>query len=303
MTTHHQSSEAGAPARAKPVVSFAEKPSIRMLRRIIPIAARIAPGLVTQRCLRLFLTPGRKKRPAWEAVHLASSRTEEVRIGERQVKVYRWGDSPRKILLCHSWGGRGTQLGDFIPPLVERGFEVVAFDAPGHGDSDGEQTDMVEYAKVVAELARGLGPLRAILGHSFGAGNAVYAMHEHGVVTDRVVLVGCFSDGEWVINRFAELLNIPATTLARMKSAHERRHGGRISWAKNFKIAEMAAKGSAPILIVHDKDDFEIPYTHARALDEAGGGRHRLLSTNKLGHRRIVRDASVIRGVSDFIAA
>lgn len=292
---------AGESPRTRPVVSFAKKPSIRLIRRLIPVAARIAPQFTAERCLRLFLTPGRQSRPRWEAAHLENCRVEQSHLEGKRVTVYRWGNSSKKVLLCHAWGGRGTQLADFVPALVERGFEVVAFDAPGHGDSEGDQTDMVEYAKVVAELARGLGPLRAIVGHSFGAGNVVYAMHRYGVAAERVVLLGCFSDGEWVIDRFGELLNIPTNTVSRMKSTHEKMHGGDIRWSRNFKIAEMAGSDPTPTLIVHDRNDFEIPYMHAQALVDAGSGKHRLLSTDNLGHRRIVRDSAVVRSVYEFI--
>ena len=131
MATPQKPTNPSTEVRRKPVVSFAEKPSIKILRRIIPIAARIAPKLTAKYCLQLFLTPGRKKRPDWESAHLAKSRIEEIHIEGQQVTVYRWGISHQRILLCHAWGGRGTQLGDFILPLVQSGYEVVAFDAPG----------------------------------------------------------------------------------------------------------------------------------------------------------------------------
>ncbi|WP_231668320.1 alpha/beta hydrolase [Ralstonia solanacearum] len=76
-------------------------------------------------------------------------------------------------MLCHAWGGRGTQLADFVPALLARGYEVLAFDAPGHGDSDGKQTDMVAYTRLIAWMAERFGPLHAIIGHSFGAGNTI----------------------------------------------------------------------------------------------------------------------------------
>ncbi|CAD18811.1 hypothetical protein ACQZ32_00595 [Ralstonia pseudosolanacearum] len=38
-----------------------------------------------------------------------------------------------------------ASLGVFFLPVTPQllGFAVVAFDAPGHGDSDGKQTDMI----------------------------------------------------------------------------------------------------------------------------------------------------------------
>src|SRR5438105_1441963 len=54
-----------------------------------------------------------------------------------EVAVYRWGKADRRILLVHGWGGKAAQFFSFVGPLLENGFEVIAFDAPAHGLSSG----------------------------------------------------------------------------------------------------------------------------------------------------------------------
>ncbi|AGH87641.1 alpha/beta hydrolase [Ralstonia pseudosolanacearum] len=197
-----------------------------------------------------------------------------------------------------------ASLGVFVLPVTPQllGFAVVAFDAPGHGDSDGKQTDMIAYTRLIAWMAERLGPLHAIIGHAFGAGNTIYSRRVHGFPVARMALLGGFSDGEWIIDRFAELLHIPAAATRQMKSIHEARHHGKIRWS-DFKLARMLGGASIPILLVHDRKDMEIPDVHAEAFQRESAGRIPLLTIEGLGHRKIVRNPDVIARVCDFLEA
>jgi pimeloyl-ACP methyl ester carboxylesterase len=204
--------------------------------------------------------------------------------------------------LCHGWSGRGSQMGAFAAPLVKAGFTVHAFDAPAHGTSGGTQTDMIEYAETLAGLVAALGPVHALVAHSFGAANAVIARHRHRFPVNRMALLSCFASGEWVLDRFAEFLNIPAPTLARMKALHEQRHGMSFKW-REMEISAMARQETAAFLFVHDRNDKEVPYAQMAGFSTAPPANFSFLSTDGLGHRRILRDPAVIREVCNFITA
>ncbi len=85
------------------------------------------------------------------------------------------------MLLVHGWEGRGSQLGAFVEPLVRAGLSVVAFDAPGHGDSPGRRLYLTDMADAIIDVERAVGPLHAIVAHSFGAA-AVLLAHQRGAV-------------------------------------------------------------------------------------------------------------------------
>jgi hypothetical protein len=53
------------------------------------------------------------------------------------------------------------------------------------------------------------------------------------------------------------------------------------------------------VLVVHDTDDREVPYADGRRLAEVFGAR--LITTNGLGHRRILYAPEVIDAVVEFI--
>ena len=54
-----------------------------------------------------------------------------------------------------------------------------------------------------------------------------------------------------------------------------------------------------PVLVVHDTDDREVPYADGERLAGVFGAR--LLTTNGLGHRRILYAPEVLAAVVEFI--
>src|SRR5918999_654246 len=59
----------------------------------------------------------------------ADARPFQVTSGRYTLAAWTWGDGPL-VLLAHGWNGDAAQLAGFVPPLLEAGFGVVAFDQP-----------------------------------------------------------------------------------------------------------------------------------------------------------------------------
>ena len=57
---------------------------------------------------------------------------------------------------------------------------------------------------------------------------------------------------------------------------------------------------NTPLLVVHDRDDRDTFWSEGAALVKAWPGA-RLMTTEGLGHRRILRDKGVIEDVTQFI--
>lgn len=141
---------------------------------------------------RLFFTPVRHRAPARERAVLGAAAREWIEFRGKRVAVWRWGHGPA-ILLAHGWSGRGGQLTAFVEPFLSAGFSVLTWDAPGHGRSQGERSDLLEFAALIDVLARREGRVRAIVGHSLGGAATVIACAA-GAPAERVVLVGAAAD-------------------------------------------------------------------------------------------------------------
>lgn len=281
---------------------FDTHPSLSLLRLLF-FVARVLPSAVTARlALQLFLTPGRRPITTPEVALRQQAEREEVLCRNRTVVTYRWGTGSRRILLCHAWGGRGTQFGHFVAPLLAQGYSVIAFDAPAHGASPGRRSDMVEYVSTVGLLGEKYGPFEAVIGHSFGAGNLLWAQRDRGLVASKIVLIGCFVHGIWVIEAFGEALRLPVDIVRRMCAVLEKKYPGELVWER-LSMLEILNATSVPLLVVHDRDDSVIPFAHAEQLHGSACGPSELFATSGLGHKRLLGDPGVVDRVVAFISA
>jgi pimeloyl-ACP methyl ester carboxylesterase len=62
----------------------------------------------------------------------------------------------------------------------------------------------------------------------------------------------------------------------------------------------LAPRMSAPLLVVHDEDDVDVPWQDGKTYVEAWP-ESTLLTTTGLGHRRILREPEVMKAVAAFI--
>lgn len=259
----------------------------------------VSPTIAAHAALNLFLTPPKNKRRDWEKNFLHGCKNTDISLGDKHIRLRTWGSGP-VVVLVHAWGGRGTQMGAFIKPLVSAGYQVVAVDGPAHGDSTGKRTDMFQFAAAINAAAGASGPVHAIVAHSFGAGCTLLAMREYGLLPTKLVLISCFASGIWVTENFAQKLSISRDVVHAMRKALERRYQNKWSW-EELEITDMVKSVTIPILLVHDTEDKETPYSHALAI-EKNGPTCQLFTTHGLGHRRILRDHGCIAKSVEFCA-
>lgn len=270
------------------------RPLVRLGNRVL---SALAPELGARLAERLFLTPPRPRRPAAEIELIASTRARPTYMGGRRIETWRWGAGP-SVLLVHSWGGRGAQLGAFIGPLVARGFSVVTFDAPGHGASDRGMTTIREMTSALRKVAASHGPLAGLIAHSLGAVTATRALYE-GLEVGAAIFIAPAADLVTPAVRFTEALGFSRTVRDRMQARVQARVGE--PWS-TFDVTTLAPALNTPLLVIHDRGDAEAPWQHGTAITSAWRGAE-MLMTDALGHRRIVRAPEVVAAAVTFVAA
>lgn len=270
--------------------------SVRLMRLAFQIGGRLAPKITGRWANYLWLRPQRYVPPAREHVLLAKAACMPLTHAGKHIAVYSWGSGPI-VLLVHGWSGRGAQMGAFVDPLVTAGYRVIAFDAPAHGRSTGEDSNLPEIGEVILELARQHGPLQAVIAHSFGVLATLYAIGE-GLNVARVVGISPPSSIEGLVDKFADGLAIPAAAMEVMRTLFEARFGLDL-WTRlsPLRLAQTTRIGA---LIIHDDTDREVSWQEGEALAKAWPGA-RLLRTSGLGHRRILRDPQVVSATLLFI--
>lgn len=271
--------------------------TLKMLRATLRWLALLSPRLAGRWLYRLWLTTHRFPEPEREALWRRHGTAFTVAGQNGPLSLYRWGEG-QCVLLLHGWNGRGTQLGGFTAPLTEAGYCAVALDAPGHGRSPGASTTIFEILDAVERVADAVGPLAGVITHSFGAMVIARALRD-GLPAARVVCIAPPARLAFLIDSFCRTVGAPAAARADLVRRLEDRFGGDIE--HQIAADSNAAGVSVPALIIHDRDDADVPWQQGELLANAWPGA-RLLLTRGLGHTRILRNRDVIQTSVDFIA-
>jgi pimeloyl-ACP methyl ester carboxylesterase len=198
--------------------------------------------------------------------------------------------------MLHGWGGRAAQWTSYVAPLVQRGFSVVAFDAPGHGASGRTLSSGVDFAHALEAVTDRVGGAHAVVAHSLGAAAVVIALRRR-LRCQRIVFLGPASDPPAWAGPFADRLGISARILEGMRRRSERRLG--LRWS-DLSIVQHASAFETPLLVIHDRDDMEVPWTEGAAIATAWPGA-RLVTTTGLGHNRLLRDPAAVAEAVGFV--
>jgi pimeloyl-ACP methyl ester carboxylesterase len=266
------------------------------IRGLLSGLSRVSPGTAASVATVLFRKPpGGRRRSDLPSSLFASGQRVDLKLDGRRLAVWRWGNGPT-ALLAHGWGSRGARLGDFVAPLTRAGFSVVAFDAPGHGASAGRLSSLPQFIAAIRAIGDRLGPLHAVVAHSMGGAATTLAI-ARGLDVKRAVFLAPAADPAGYSERFASVLGLSDDVVSRMKRGLERRFG--LPW-KEFDVLAAATTLAAPLLVIHDSEDRDVPLADGAAIAAAWPGA-RLVTTKGLGHRRIVHDSAVVERAVAFL--
>ncbi|HSN91371.1 MAG TPA: alpha/beta fold hydrolase [Anaeromyxobacteraceae bacterium] len=278
-------------------VRTAHPPAPRLLRAGVAALAAISPRLAAAALAPLFFrAPGRRRRLEAEREVLARGERLELGRGRDRLVAWRWGAGP-PVLLAHGWGGCAGQMTPFVEPLLAAGFSVLAHDAPAHGESAGRGASIPLFADAIGRVAERAGPLFGAVAHSMG-GAAFSLAAARGLPARRAVFVGPPADAAVWFDGFVRFLAFPGVAVPALRARAEAIAGERLD---RLNSGVLGPQVKVPLLVVHDRQDREVPLEDgARVAREAVAGR--LLVTDGLGHRRILRDPGVAAEVVRFLA-
>ena len=98
---------------------------------------------------------------------------------ELHFNTFKWGKGMHKVILTHGWGSKAADFNEIIIALLQiKDLEIIAFDAPGNGSSEGELSNLLLYVQAVRAIILHYGKPDIIIGHSLGAMANVIALKE-----------------------------------------------------------------------------------------------------------------------------
>lgn len=265
------------------------------------IGGMLSPALAGHIAYNLWLTPTRFKTPASEKNALETAEVSFLSVKQHSIATFSWGYSEASarpvVLLVHGWSGRGTQLGSFVEPLIQAGYQVISFDAPAHGQSSGKQTNLYQIADTLLALQKRFGQFDSVITHSFGGPCTALAM-EQGLKSNRFVSICPPASTIGLVEKFVSTLHITQKTKNHLLRRIEKTFGKDL-WEK-VSMTNMVNNISCPGFVIHDAQDVDIPWEEGQAVAYAWNNAAFKI-TNGLGHRRILRDEAVIDAAVKFL--
>ena len=273
---------------------------LRMMQLVFGTLGRIFPKLFAKMAYQVFRTPQRRAKHKVSSPLLEQAEISDMLVGGDMLKVYKWGNSNKTILLVHGWESRGTALRYFVPALLEKGYQVVAFDGPAHGDSGGKRVDVRNFAGGVKALIEKYKNVEGFIAHSFGGIASFYTLTQllpyHPL--KRLVLIAAPSKFDYPINNALRTMNAPPKVRKYFYEIFEKQIGMPLI---NVGITEVKDKANVEaVLVVHDRQDEVVAISQAE-MTVRNWDKAILQETNGFGHFRLIKNPEVVERVVEFI--
>lgn len=197
-------------------------------------------------------------------------------------------DDPGPVaLIIHGWGANAADMVPLSQPLLEAGLRVLLLDARGHGRSDDAGVaSMPSFAEDIRSALRWLrsqpevDPQRiAIVGHSIGAGAALFAAADDPDISGVVSLASLATPGEFMAKQMRGSLPRPLIRLALRYVEYVIGH--RFS---EFSPLYTIDRSAAPVLLIHGALDSTVPLADAERLHSRAPTRSTLVVLPDAGH-------------------
>jgi len=240
----------------------------------------VLPKYATKKAMSIFTTPRKGRINDTQAEFLGSAFKEELVYSNLPIMTYRWIGNNKTILLVHGWESNAARWRKLIISLKKQHYNIVALDAPAHGNSGSKTFNALLYSEFINVVVKRFNP-QIIIGHSVGGMASVYCQHKYQIETiQKLVLLGAPSEFSDVLKRYTDMLGYNQRITKELYTTIIERFGDRpetFSTAKYLK--EIASEG----LIIHDEDDTVIPYKDAILIKNSFKN-SKLITTKGLGH-------------------
>lgn len=276
---------------------------IRFARLGLTLTQPVWPGLAVRAALRLFGTPLpprwlRRNRP-WPA-HWTHERWPFERAGLTLYRDTRAAPDAPAVLLVHGWGGHAGQMLPLAQTLADAGLQVLLLEMPAHGRSAGQVSNLPQFARALDYTAARLNAqgldLQAVVAHSLGANAAAYAS-SRGLALRGLVLLAPPASPHAYTQLFARMFGLSERTRGAMQTRIEAREA---ILMPQFEPPAVGPRITTPTLVVHDRGDRINRHADGEAYAQTILGA-RLLSTEGLGHMKLLQDPTVLAEVASFV--
>ena len=280
-------------------MKLTQRLALSYVRAKFKLLSSISKKKAAEKAFELFCTPQqRNKRPLPKIFDQAEKL--HFKIDSINVQGWRWNHpAERKALIIHGFESSVVNFEKYIKPLMAKGYEVLAFDAPAHGRSEGKQINAPLYKRTIQEIYKRYGPIHSYMAHSFGGLAVCLALEEISHTADyRLALIAPATETTSAIDSFFKYLQLDPVLRPVFEKLIVKKGGANPAW---YSIRRAMKHVRAKVLWVHDEEDDTTPVSDVLKVKSENHANIEFVITKGLGHRRIYRDNKVAKQVIDFL--
>ena len=280
-------------------MSLAKRLAVRYIRTKLALLEKISKRKAAEKAFEIFTTPPTRVKKDLPPLF---KKAESLQFTFRGTRIcgYRWNASKeKKVLILHGFESSAVNFEKYIQPLIKKGYEVLAFDAPAHGRSGGKIINAVDYKNFIHHILDAYGPVTNFITHSFGGLALSLALEEAPHDESwKVVFIAPATESERAMKNFFHVVKPDEEVKKEFKQLVEEANGKPLAW---YSVARASANIKAQVLFLQDKLDMQTPYADVEPIIQKAYPNFRFVISEGLGHRRIYKDASTLKTIMEFL--
>ncbi|WP_445738079.1 alpha/beta hydrolase [Mariniflexile sp.] len=269
---------------------------IKTIGKLINFTSYLFPHYAAKMAVKIFSTPRKGKLNDEEKNYLRSAIQETIIYEDVSIKTYLWSGTKDTILLVHGWESNAFRWKDLIEILKSEHYNIMAIDAPAHGDSGSKIFNAVLYSECIYAVIKQFDP-SVVIGHSIGGTASALAINNHTLATEKLILLGAPSNFDEVIDNYVKIMGYNKKVIKAINNYYLKHFG----YFPEFYTVENFSKNiHAKGLIIHDKKDRIISYKDALHISKYYKN-SKLIKTVGLGHG--LKNETVYNHILEFLNA
>ena len=267
---------------------------IKTTGKLINFTSYLSSYYAAKLAVKLFSTPRKGKLNDDEANYLKSAIQETILYKDVSIKTYRWSGKKDTILLVHGWESNAYRWKDLIEILKSKDYNIIALDAPAHGDSGNKTFNAILYSECINLVIRKFNT-SIVIGHSIGGTASALAINNYKLTIKKLVLLGAPSNFDEVINNYVKIMGYNKRVVKATNNYYLKHFG---YFPEFYTIENFSENLHAEGLIIHDKKDRIISYKDALHISKHYKN-SKLIRTVGFGHG--LKNETVYNHILEFL--
>lgn len=278
-----------------------QKIAIRLYKTKFKAISLISNKLAAKNLFKLFCTPYSGKPKRKQPPFFKKAKTIDIVFEKLTVRGWQWipaNCNGNKVLVIHGFDSCSYKSEPIINKLYLSGYEVLAFDAPGHGISDGKTINAKQYSEIISLIDNNFGKMYAFVAHSLGGLAASLAVEKYCKDLPKLVLIAPATETTTAIDNFFKFLKMPLHLKPEIENLIVEMSGQQPSY---FSVSRSIKNFENSTLWIHDQNDFICPIADVLPIKKLNLPHIEFYFTKKLGHNLVYRNKEVLNKIIQFL--